>query len=659
MAVISSIQIDTSSASKSIADLEKELQETNEQLKKVDINSDAFKDLQKKAADAKGQLDRINQTTDTLSKGFQGFGENLAKVTGGISGGITAATAAMQLMGVENENVMEGIAKLQQLMAFTQGISSLKDLGSGFKGLLAPLKSVVGGLNGVKGALIGTGIGAAVVAIGLLIANWDKLTAALNDFIGVGEDVNVVTAAFSGALEGLKQTAVAVGTAVVQHIKTPFESVIKGFQTFANTDGSIWEKLKAGVKEGVKVVKDNAQDVVDEFKEIGEKSAEAYNNSVDEQNAKAEADRQAEAERKHKEEVAAAEKKAKEIEEAKQKARKKAQDAYDAVEVALQIEEEKNKRLDLTDEERYKAQLDIDQRRLENIKKLYGEDSLEYQKQLTTIYNLTKDYQDKLNEANNNSGSDTSDTPAEEPKEDPVIQQLKDRAAAYEESLLTEADKLEQRRQLIESYHEQGLIDEQTYQTLLTEYEKDAEDQRIAQQTALQERKLSNFNTFANTFQDLCSAITDNLSEEDEKQFEAIKAFQIASATIQTIQGAIGAYMGASSNPGLNAIPIVGPGLAIAMGVTNAAIVTASGIANIRKIASQKFNGSGSASSASAASTSMSSAASSVTTPQQYSTAVEGAEIESSISDSKVYVVESDIQAVGNKVNVQETENRY
>lgn len=324
----------------------------------------------------------------------------------------------------------------------------------------------------------------------------------------------------------------------------------------------------------------------------------------------------------------------------------------------MQIEEEKNKRLNLTDEERYKAQLDIDQRRLENIKKLYGEDSLEYQKQLTTIYNLTKEYQDKLNEANNSSSGDTGDT-SEAPKEDPIIQQLKDRAAAYEESLLTEAEKLEQRRQLIESYHEQGLIDEQTYQTLLTEYQKDAEEQRISNQTALQERKLSNFNLFANTFQDLCSAITDNLSEEDEKQFEAIKAFQIASATIQTIQGAIGAYMGASSNAGLNAIPVVGPALAIAMGVTNAAIVTASGIANIRKIASQKFNGSGTASSASSASASMSSAATSVTTPQQYSTAVEGAEIESSISDSKVYVVESDIQAVGNKVNVQETENRY
>ena len=155
MAVISSIQIDTKSASKSIADLEKELQETNEQLKQVDINSDAFKDLQKKAADVKGQLDQINQATDTLSKGFQGFGDNLAKVTGGISGGITAATAAMQLMGVENENVVAGIAKLQQLMAFTQGISAMKDLTSGVKGLGVALKIASGPLGIISGVITG------------------------------------------------------------------------------------------------------------------------------------------------------------------------------------------------------------------------------------------------------------------------------------------------------------------------------------------------------------------------------------------------------------------------------------------------------------------------------------------------------------------------
>lgn len=651
MAVISSIQIDTSSASKSIADLEKELQETNEQLKQVDINSDAFKELQKKAANAKGQLDSINQTTDALSKGFQGFGENLAKVTGGISGGITAATAAMQLMGVENENVMEGIAKLQQLMAFTQGISGLKDLGSGFKGLLPTLKSVVGGLNGVKGALIGTGIGAAVVAIGLLIANWDKLTKALNDFIGVGEDVNVVTAAFSGALEGLKQTAVAVGNAVVQYIKTPFESVIEGFQTFANTDGSLWKKIKSGVKAGVKVVKDNAQDVVDEFEEIGEKSAEAYNNSINEQNAKAEAERKAEEERKQKEAIAAAEKKAKEIEEARQRARKKAQDAYNDVEVALQIEEEKNKRLNLTDEERYKAQLDIDQRRLENIKKLYGEDSLEYQKQLTTIYNLTKEYQDKLNEANNNSSGSTvpeaPDTEDEEEEDDGWADKVTAAQEYYkfinEQELGADAQFRaiqDEKRQKLEEFYQQGLISAEQYNTSIAKLDKEEKMHKVQM-----------YSQAATGIADILDSLASTMDQNNEKQFKAMKAMQIASATIQMMVGITTALSGAFTTKS-------GP-WDIALAVIQATSIAASGAAQIANIAKQQYNGGSSSSSASTATASLSSAATSITTPQQYSTAVEGAEIESSISDSKVYVVESDIQAVGNKVNVQETENRY
>ena len=651
MAVISSIQIDTKSASKSIADLEKELQETNEQLKQVDINSDAFKDLQKKAADAKGQLDRINQTTDAISKGFQGFGENLAKVTGGISGGITAATAAMQLMGVENENVMEGIAKLQQLMAFTQGISGLKDLGSGFKGLLPTLKSVVGGLNGVKGALIGTGIGAAVVAIGLLIANWDKLTQALNDFIGVGEDVNVVTAAFSGALEGLKQTAVAVGNAIVQYIKTPFESVIKGFEAFASTNGSMWTKLKAGVKAGAKVVKDNAQDVVDEFKEIGEKSAEAYNNSINEQNAKAEAERKTEEERKHQEEIAAAEKKAKEVEEARQKARKKAQDAYNEVEIALQIEEEKNKRLILSDEERYKRQLDIDQRRLENIKKLYGEDSLEYQKYLTTIYNLSKEYQDKLNEANNNNSNSTVPEAPDAEREVEEDDGWADKVTAAQEyyKFINEQELgadaqfraiQDEKRQKLEEFYQQGLITAEQYNTSIAKLD---DEEKM--------HKVQMYSQAATGIAGILDSLASTMDESNEKQFKAMKAMQIASATIQMMVGITTALSGAFTTK-------TGP-WDIALAVIQATSIAASGAAQIANIAKQQYNGGSSSSSASTATASLSSAAASITTPQQYSTAVEGAEIESSISDSKVYVVESDIQAVGNKVNVQETENRY
>lgn len=72
--------------------------------------------------------------------------------------------------------------------------------------------------------------------------------------------------------------------------------------------------------------------------------------------------------------------------------------------------------------------------------------------------------------------------------------------------------------------------------------------------------------------------------EEAKKQFETVKALQIVSATINTIEGAITAYTSAQSLG-----PIAGP----IVGGINAAAVTAMGVANIAQIKSQQFGSSG------------------------------------------------------------------
>ena len=72
--------------------------------------------------------------------------------------------------------------------------------------------------------------------------------------------------------------------------------------------------------------------------------------------------------------------------------------------------------------------------------------------------------------------------------------------------------------------------------------------------------------------------------EEAEKEFERIKALQIAEATINTIEGAITAYTTAQSLG-----PITGP----IVGGINAAAVTAMGIAQIAQIKQQKYKSSG------------------------------------------------------------------
>ena len=393
MAQISTIEINTAPAKKSIADLEQELDNTNKALKQLDVNSVAFADLQKQAASLKGQLDQFNRTTDTLSKGFQGWGENMAKVTAGISGGITAVTAGMQLMGVENENVVAGIAKLQQLMAFTQGISSLKDLSEGFKNLKGAVKAVTGSFKGLKGAIIGTGIGALVVALGMLIENWDKVTAAIDEFIGSAGNASKVTAGLDAAFTAIKTTIVAVGGAIVNYITTPFKSIISAVKAFNETEGSMFDKLKAAGKAAKTEVVNAWEETKDDFKAIGTETAKAYNKSIDDQNKEAERKRREEREKLAKERLAAAKKQA----EAEAKA---AQEAYNNAVKNIGYRKaliEYNKEFDKNYAASAKAlqdEIKLQQELLNIVESRFGIESTEYLEQKTKLKRLENEYKE-------------------------------------------------------------------------------------------------------------------------------------------------------------------------------------------------------------------------------------------------------------------------
>ena len=91
---------------------------------------------------------------------------------------------------------------------------------------------------------------------------------------------------------------------------------------------------------------------------------------------------------------------------------------------------------------------------------------------------------------------------------------------------------------------------------------------------------LDNQETLANA----ATGFADLLGEGSKKGFQIQKGVSIAQTTISTIEGAIAAYKS------LAGIPVVGPGL----GAAAAAGVTASGLAAVRQIQSQTFNGGGS-----------------------------------------------------------------
>jgi hypothetical protein len=106
-----------------------------------------------------------------------------------VSGAFAATQGAMAIFGKENKSVEQAILKVQSALAITQGFAAMREGANSVKQLGTAIKSLTifqtaynfinnatsTGLKVLRGALIATGIGALVVGVGLLIANFDKL----------------------------------------------------------------------------------------------------------------------------------------------------------------------------------------------------------------------------------------------------------------------------------------------------------------------------------------------------------------------------------------------------------------------------------------------------------------------------------------------------
>lgn len=101
------------------------------------------------------------------------------KMTGavsGVAGAFSAAQGAMGLFGSESENVQKALLKVQSAMALSQGVESIVNAKNQFIQLGSVIKTkLIGAFSSLKSAIVSTGIGLFVIAIGVLIANFDKL----------------------------------------------------------------------------------------------------------------------------------------------------------------------------------------------------------------------------------------------------------------------------------------------------------------------------------------------------------------------------------------------------------------------------------------------------------------------------------------------------
>lgn len=102
--------------------------------------------------------------------------QRIATLGQGVAQGFVAAQGAMAMFGGQSQELEKTMVKLQGAIAMSQGLQGLKDLQIAFGDIGA---SAVKAFNTLKTAIGSTGIGALVIAVGLIATYWDDIADAL------------------------------------------------------------------------------------------------------------------------------------------------------------------------------------------------------------------------------------------------------------------------------------------------------------------------------------------------------------------------------------------------------------------------------------------------------------------------------------------------
>jgi hypothetical protein len=191
-------------ANESVGSLKKQLREAQNEVgalsDKFGATSKEAIEAAKRAAELKDRIGDAKALTDAFNPD-QKF-TALSKSLQGVAGGFAAVQGAVGLFGTESKELEKQLLKVQSALAFSQGLEQLGNAKDSFIQLGGVIKTqVVTAFSTLRGAIVATGIGALVVALGLVIANFEKvkkvvldLFPALGDITDfIGNLVNKVT----------------------------------------------------------------------------------------------------------------------------------------------------------------------------------------------------------------------------------------------------------------------------------------------------------------------------------------------------------------------------------------------------------------------------------------------------------------------------------
>ena len=695
------------------AEIGKQIDEINAKLKDMDAT---IGNHQRNVGNYKGD---IIEAFDEMGDGVKSYGErwsemqksteqtrakfeSIQKMASGVASGFAAVQGAAALLGGENENLQKTFVKVQAAMAIAQGIGGLKDLIEGFtqaktafNGAVMGCKAFIGSLSGVKKAIMATGIGVLVVAVGTLIAYWDDLV----DMFGNSEDeikrVNGVVDDLKTSLENfdnennfIVRLAEAAGKSKDEIFKLRLEQARLAQETAQIAKDKAFSNLnelrqKEWYWNGKSDELIAAEEAYEKAKEIEEARYQAVKDVLDDmavyeeqqRTDKKNADKKA-AEDRTKNAIAAAKEEKKQIEKINEETRIALLDSKNQELENLRIKYEEQ----LTLLKKYGFDTNqltelYDKQRLEIIKKYADEEAkILNDKTIKQYSQYHSDYQS----ADNNRVKDINykyDTASLEDPDMGELDQINNEILKVKELDAVWAEHYQNRIALIDEVINSGkLSNEEVVNQFLErdKLEREALDKKREYNLQLKglENELTQYNkeqallrksNIVNTFSaalnsasQILSALDANMDKSNEEGFEKSKKLQIAMATINMLGGITAALAGAYTTK-------TGPWDWILAGIQAATIATVGGIqiANIKK---QTYDGSGGGNVGNfnggvGVSPNISMAD---MIPINYTKEVlsdtETAELN---KQNKVYVVESDITETQNDVAVKETNSSF
>lgn len=651
------LQVDTSKSVQSVRELRKSMKDLDNAFISGKISEEAYMEQTKQL---ESQMFAVTDAHKDAKLSINDFGvqmKNVATVGKAVTGALTGIQAGMNALGLESSGVAEQISKLQNLQALTEAFGALKDDGvKAFKGLKDAFGSATKGLSGFKKALIGTGIGAIVVAIGLLIANFDELNNWIKNVTGGALDLTKVFDGLKGIFENIGPTLKSFGNLVLQYLLAPFRTVIDT----AKGLGNIFQNLFKGDFDGVKKaaedmasnIKSNFTAVGDAAKDFGSTVAEGYTNGVKKAEEKAA--------QKAKEEAAKKAEEYKKQQNERLNQRKATLDAELAYQKATHDKE-------WSSSQEYKNKLESYYNELLGLySKTYGEESLEYKKILTEKLTSLRDFitneEQAIIDANNKKLEEERKRAEEELKiaeqrekdKQKLIESLDGYGLTGIEKYQKELDDLklkyeEEYNLLAGNLEAQTLLQQKYADAVAAVHQKVAEDSNAAleEQYANVQDRIGKANQLASFATSMLDSFADAQDKTTKEGFEKSKKMQVASATIQMLQGIATAISGAFTTK-------TGPWDIILAAAQAASIAVAGGI-QINKIKQQKFDGG--STSISAPTVNMPTAADIANSSLNTREIISDSEAQSNLEATKVYVTESDIASTTKKVQTVESEN--